>query len=101
MPCRACQIPENCRAARRGVPAGSATPLEIARRAVMLRERVPTNRAEGQAFMLPARPCGVSIGRERTPARDQGAYQRRRTPCSSRCSSTGAGRPSSGSSRRG
>ena len=49
MPRRSCQNPDNCRAAGRGGPCRTCDPEAIARRAVLLRERILANQAEGRS----------------------------------------------------
>lgn len=48
MPRQSCQNPDNCRAAGRGGPCRTCDAEAIARRAVLLRERILANRAEGR-----------------------------------------------------
>ena len=48
MPRRSCQNPDNCLAAGRGGPCRTCDAEAIARRAVLLRERIQANLAEGQ-----------------------------------------------------
>ena len=49
MPRRSCQNPNNCLAAGRGGPCRICDAEAIARRAVLLRERIFANRAEGRS----------------------------------------------------
>lgn len=48
MPRRSCQNPNNCYAAGRGGPCRTCDAEAIARRAVLLRERIHANQAEGR-----------------------------------------------------
>jgi hypothetical protein len=48
MPRRTCQNPANCRAAGRGGSCRTCDAEAIARRAVLLRERILANRAKGR-----------------------------------------------------
>lgn len=63
MPRRSCQNPNNCHAAGRGGPCRTCDAEAIARRAVMLRERIAENRAEGRSPY--AERLRQSVGQER------------------------------------
>lgn len=68
MPRRSCQNPNSCSAAGRGGPCRTCDAETIARRAVMLRERIAANRAEGRSPY--ARRSTHDVGQERESSPD-------------------------------
>lgn len=61
---RSCQHPDKCRAAGRGGPCRTCDAVAIARRAVLLRERIAANRAEGRPLYAqrPSQPAAEELG---------------------------------------
>ena len=71
---RSCQNPDNCRAAGRGGPCRICDAAAIANRAVMLRERIAANQAEGRSpyAQRPVQEAGQERGSSPEPY--EGSY---------------------------
>ena len=74
MPRRNCLAPNKCEASGRGGPCRLCDAAAIAQRAVMLRERIAANRAEGRPRYA-ERPAGSLREHQKDAPSEEGALQ--------------------------